>query len=159
MSFRDDEWALRIDGGYDNLWQFCVNFSVLSCNKSAVPGWWNPLEGIYNHQGFVGESIVRQIREVQRKPLPAFSVFQMLTTQNHQYTKVVDLGMACSELLQPYFEVAYSATLQRARELSTWKCRMLNLKEMWEFQSYLYFILWSTSLSDLLKATDFYWMK
>ena len=49
-------------------------------------------------------------KEVQRKPLPAFAVFQVPTVQNNQYTKVAYFRVACSELLQLYFGVAYSAT-------------------------------------------------
>ena len=47
---------------------------------------------------------------VQRKPLPAFAVFQVPTAQNNQYTKVAYFRVACSKLLQLYFGVAYSAT-------------------------------------------------
>ena len=52
----------------------------------------------------------RHIREVQRKSLPAFAVFQVPSAQSSQYTKVAYFGVACPELLQSYFKVTYSAT-------------------------------------------------
>ena len=55
-------------------------------------------------------SLGKKKKEVQRKPLPAFAVFQVPTVQNNQYTKVAYFRVACSELLQLYFGVAYSAT-------------------------------------------------
>ena len=40
------------------------------------------------------------MRRVQRKPLPAFAVFQVPTAWNNRYTKAAYLGMACSSALQ-----------------------------------------------------------
>lgn len=56
------------------------------------------------------QSLFKQVRGIQRKPLPAFSIFQMLTTQN---IKVACFGIACPKLLQLYFEVAYSTALYK----------------------------------------------
>ena len=63
-----------------------------------------------------GGSVFRQIRGVERKPLPEFAVFQVPTSRNSQCAKVAYLGVACPELLQSYFGVAYSATLQKKRK-------------------------------------------
>lgn len=46
---------------------------------------------------------------VQRKPLSAFSVFQVPAAQGNQYIKVLYLGVAHPELLLSYFEVVSSA--------------------------------------------------
>ena len=40
----------------------------------------------------------RHLKGVQRKPWPAFAVFQVPIAQNNQYTKAVYLGVACLEL-------------------------------------------------------------
>lgn len=41
-----------------------------------------------------------QIRRVQRKPLLAFDIFQVPTTQNYQYTKATHSGVTFSASLQ-----------------------------------------------------------
>ena len=46
----------------------------------------------------------KRIKEVQRKRLPAFAVFQMPTSQNNQYAKVVYFGVAYS-ILQPFVKL------------------------------------------------------
>lgn len=46
-------------------------------------------------------------RGVQRKPLPVLAIFQVLTSQDNQGTKVAYLGVAYAELLQSYLGVAY----------------------------------------------------
>ena len=47
-----------------------------------------PREWIFDNSVPSGRSVFRQIRGVQRKPLPAFTVFQVTTDQNNQYAKV-----------------------------------------------------------------------
>ena len=68
-------------------------------------------EGIYENWVPFG-SIFRQIKGVQRHPLPAFAVFQVPTAHNSRYATVACFVVTCPELLQFYFGVAYSATLQ-----------------------------------------------
>ena len=57
-----------------------------------------PREGFITTE-FIGGSVFREIRGVQRKPLLKFAVFQVPTTQNNQYARVT------------YFRVSYSAPL------------------------------------------------
>ena len=76
-------------------------FSLLSCDKSQsslVDE--TPREGIYDSWVPFGGYVFRQIKGVQRKPLPASAVFQVPIAQNNQYTKVAYFGVACPELLQ-----------------------------------------------------------
>ena len=69
--------------------------SLLSCDKNQsslvdeTPG-----EGIYNNRVPFGGSVFRQIKGIQRKPVPTFAVFQMPLAQNNQYTKAEYLGAA-----------------------------------------------------------------
>ena len=54
----------------------------------------------------------KQIRGVQRHPLSAFAVFQVLSAQNNQDTEVAYFGAACLKLLQLYFGLTCSVTPQ-----------------------------------------------
>lgn len=64
-----------------------LTFSLLSCNKSH-----SSLideitrEGIYDNCVPFRGSVLRQLRGVQRKLLPAFTVFQMPSSQSEQFT-------------------------------------------------------------------------
>ena len=63
--------------------------SRLSCDKSQSSlGDETLREGIYDKWVPFGGSVLWQIREGQRKPLPAFAVLWMAVAQNNQYTKV-----------------------------------------------------------------------
>lgn len=96
MTFRKDEQALkRIHGLYDNLRQMylvvVLTSSFLSCDKyqsSLVHE--TPWEGIYDNLISFGAFSFRQIRGVQRNPLPAFVVFHMPKITN--LTKQHSLG-------------------------------------------------------------------
>ena len=74
--------------------------SLCSCDKSQSSlGDETPREEIYDSWVPFRGSVFRQVRGVERKPLPAFAVFQVPIAQNNQYAKVT------------YFEVTYSAIL------------------------------------------------
>lgn len=79
----------------DRVYLGVVFSSLLSCDESAsflvdeTPG-----EGIYDNWVSFGGSVFRQIREVQRKPLPVLAVLQVSSAQNYQYTKASFLGVA-----------------------------------------------------------------
>lgn len=49
-------------------------------------------QGIYDDWVPFGGSVVRQIKEVKGKSLPAFAVFNVSTAQNNPYTKVAYFG-------------------------------------------------------------------
>ena len=91
MVFRKDEWALtRIDERYDSLWQRSQSgeTSSLSCNKSQSFLVVETLgEGIDDNLLPLGGSVLRQVRGVQRKPLPASAVFQVTSAQNNPMSK------------------------------------------------------------------------
>ena len=91
------------------VWLWCP--FVVSCPVISQSYWLLKFlgEGIFDRVP-LGKS-VRQIREAQKKPLPAFAVFQVLTSQNNQYSIVAHFEMECPKLLQPYFGTAYSAPL------------------------------------------------
>ena len=65
----------------DVVWTFSVLLSQFSL-VDETPG-----EGIYDNWVPSGGSAFRQIRGVQRKPLPAFAVFWVPIAQSNQYTK------------------------------------------------------------------------
>lgn len=76
-------------------------YSHLSSDKSLsfladeTPG-----EGICDCWFPFGGYVFRQIRALQRKPLPEFAVeLLVLPVQNNQYTKVAYFGVACPKLL------------------------------------------------------------
>lgn len=52
--------------------------SLLYCDKSAFPGWWNSREGIYDNWAPLRGPVFMQIRGVQRKLLPALLFFKYL---------------------------------------------------------------------------------
>lgn len=52
--------------------------SLLFCDKSAFPSWWNSQEGIYDNRAPLGGSDFMQLKGVQRKPLPALLFFKYL---------------------------------------------------------------------------------
>lgn len=93
-------------GGDVNFWSqyFVIRANLLWLVKS--------LGRIFMTTEFLseGQSLFRQIRGIQRKPFPAFSIFQMPTTQN---IKVACFGITCPKLLQLYLEVAYSTPLYK----------------------------------------------
>lgn len=51
---------------------------------------------------------IKVIRGDQRKPVLAFAVFQVPTTQNNQYIKVAYFGGAYSTILQPFVNLLIS---------------------------------------------------
>ena len=118
MIFRKDEWALWIikrRGGslWKSVWVWCwllVSSPVAGVSPPLVDN--TSREGIYNRWAFFEGSLVGHLREVQRKPLPSFTVFQVPTAHSNHYTKAAYLGVACREPLQSYFGVSYSAILQ-----------------------------------------------
>lgn len=76
-----------------------VETSSLSCDKSLsflVDE--TPRVGMITE--FLGGSVFRQIRGLQRKPLPEFVVFQVPTYQNNQYITEAYFVVASPELLQ-----------------------------------------------------------
>ena len=83
---------------------------LLSCDRSqfSLPNE-GPGEEIYDKWVPFGRAVFRHTWGVQRKPLPAFAVFQVPSAQNSQYTKGAYFGVACPKLLQSYFKVTYSA--------------------------------------------------
>ena len=54
-----------------------------------------PREGIHDNLVPFGGSVFKQIKEVQRKLLPAFAILQMPSAQNSQYAKAAYFGVAC----------------------------------------------------------------
>ena len=88
-------------------------YSHLSSDKSLsfladeTPG-----EGICDCWFPFGGYVFRQIRALQRKPLPEFAVeLLVLPVQNNQYTKVVYLGVVCPEFPYSHCGVSHSAAL------------------------------------------------
>lgn len=66
-----------------------------------------PLEGFEDN----GVPLSNQIKGIQRKTLYIYCFFYAFSSR--YYTKAEHLVMAYPELLQSYFELAYSATLQQ----------------------------------------------
>lgn len=104
LVFRKEEWTLRrADGKCDSLWLcvwvWCPLLVFLPVMSHLVGK--TLREGIYGNEAPFGGGVFRQLKGVQGKPYPAFGVFRMPTAQNNQNAKAA------------YFEVAYSATLQR----------------------------------------------
>ena len=100
----------RIDGKYDSLWQSLLGVTstsgLLFCDQSPSSlvdetAWWE----IYGNWGPFGGCVFRQMRGIQRQPLPVFAVFQVPTAQTNQYIKVAYFGVSCPELLWSYFGV------------------------------------------------------
>ena len=58
----------------------------------------------------LGGSVFRQMRGAQRKLSPAFTVFQVPTAQNNQYTEAAYFGAARSAILQ-YFSTSSQQSL------------------------------------------------
>ena len=57
-----------------------------------------PREEIYdNCVPFGGGLVFRQIKRIQRKPMPAFATFQMSSAQNIQYAKGACFGVMHSD--------------------------------------------------------------
>ena len=61
------------------------------------------------------ESLFRHIRRVQRKPLPAFVVFQALTVQSNHHTGAAYVGVTGVEFLVSCFAVTDSAPFSTMR--------------------------------------------
>lgn len=116
MTFRKDEWALRIDGGMTavtvSVWVWC-GLLVSPVTRVNVP-WLMKLP----RRGFM---VVKFLSEglslggVQRKPVPILPFLKCLQLKITNYQNSV-FWVACPELLPSYFGVAYSATLQRKGE-------------------------------------------
>ena len=109
-------------GSWKRRWevrQFVTKFVWVPCQclvsspgtSHSSPGWCGSGEGIYDNWVPFGGSAIRQIRGVQRKPLPAFAVFQVPSAQHNQCTKAsyfnkaICLGVACPKLPWSYFWV------------------------------------------------------
>lgn len=85
MIFRKDEWLWKEQVGDmiilgQRLSGCCVNVHY-SAERVRIPSE-GTSEGRSMTVEFFLETVVSQIRDVQRKPLPAFAVFQLPTTQN-----------------------------------------------------------------------------
>lgn len=94
------------------VWALTSDSSSITRQFSLVDE--TPGEGIYNSCISFGGFDCRQVRKIQREPLPAFTVFHMLKAQNNQHTNATHFAMAYPELLPSYFGVVYSATLHEA---------------------------------------------
>lgn len=101
-----------MDGRYDGLWQSLSGCGVNFCSSLLFPGDETPEEGYVGQLDSFGGYVFMKIRGIHRKPLLAFVVFQVPTTQNNQCIKVTRFRVTCPEVLHLYFREAYSATLQ-----------------------------------------------
>lgn len=80
--FRKDEWVLgRLMKSMIFLTKVCVCGVTTSLRIGETPG------GLWQPSSLWG-SVLRQIRGVQRRFLPAFAVFKLLIPQNKHFTKV-----------------------------------------------------------------------
>lgn len=59
---------------------------------------------------------MRQVREVQRKPVPAFAIFQVPLPQNNQCTKVVRYEIACPEFFHNFLSKVEREVPLRGKE-------------------------------------------
>ena len=74
--------------------------SLHSCDESIFCGWQKSQGGLGQLSYFWRICLQAGRGVIQRKILPAFAIFQGLTAQNNQYTKVAYLGVAFSSLPQ-----------------------------------------------------------
>ena len=82
----------------ENMWvwyQLLVFSSMTRVNLSWLMNSWGLMTIMF---------LLKQIREVQRNFLPAFTVFQVPISQNNQYAKAAYFRVACPELLVIFWD-------------------------------------------------------
>lgn len=97
MSFRKDEWLSVVsDGRSDSLWQRVSGCGMVDRLIRVHPAWLMKFPGadLWHWVPFRG-SVLRQVKGVQKRPLPIFSAFLLSTARTINIPKWHTLTLQC----------------------------------------------------------------